>query len=608
MGKKRHTRDKLWMSYNELSLQNEENGGENKEVQERYLPFDYCSLSLTPFTTPVSDDQGYLYDNKYIIPYIAKFKKNPISGSSDFSIKNLTKLNFYKGHNGNYACPITLKEFNENMKIVAIKESGNVYSYEAFDELNQKPNNNKDLVNEIEFDFKNVIIIHDPDKKKKIMDFAFLHNGKEVDYINQLVNNIEKPEDEESNANVNLPSNYSKLINDYNKSTAPDKIRKMQIIDMINNNESILVNEDFEDNIQKEYENFKLLLKKIENDLLENKLPISKIKGSISISSNCYLHHLKQTNNWKKFYLSQSQLQTNGKMALSLTSTEMNVNTKSTDFIPNDNDLRLIYQNIVKSKQLKGYVKMVTSFGDINFEILCDKSPLASENFMELCNCGKYNNTKFHRLVKNFVVQGGDVGNPGSFFGKPFKDEFLTNGYSHNTKGILSMANSGKNTNATQFFITLDHNKAGFLDNKHTIFGQVVGGIKTLDLINKIGNNKEEKHLRDIMIIQCQVFNNPFRDVIRELVWKEIMESYGIIQKKEYEKDSLLLDKLKNITKDEKGDNSIGKYLGKKRAHKEEQDKEDLQRKIQLFKENEDLYLFDNKKKKNQKRELFSDW
>ena len=129
-----------------------------------------------------------------------------------------------------------------------------------------------------------------------------------------------------------------------------------------------------------------------------------------------------------------------------------------------------------------------------------------------------------------------------------------------------------------------------------------------LDLINKIGNNKEEKPLRDIMIIQCQVFNNPFRDVIRDLIWKEIMESYGIIQKKEYEKDSLLLDKLKNITKDEKGDNSIGKYLGKKRAHKEEQDKEELQRKIQLFKENEDLYLFDNKKKKNQKRELFSDW
>ena len=64
MGKKRHTRDKLWMSYNELSLQNEENGGENKGIQDRYLPFDYCSLSLTPFTTPVSDDQGYMYDNK----------------------------------------------------------------------------------------------------------------------------------------------------------------------------------------------------------------------------------------------------------------------------------------------------------------------------------------------------------------------------------------------------------------------------------------------------------------------------------------------------------------------------------------------------------------
>ena len=156
------------------------------------------------------------------------------------------------------------------------------------------------------------------------------------------------------------------------------------------------------------------------------------------------------------------------------------------------------------------------------------------------------------------------------------------------------MANSGKNTNTTQFFITLDENKAGHLDGKHTIFGKVVGGLKVLDLMNSIGNDKDEKSLQEIKIIKCKVMNNPFRDSIRELMWKEIMKTYDVQEKKQYEKDIQILEQIKKITREGK-ETGVGKYLGKKRDNKE-----DIQQKIQMFKDNESLYAFEpsNKKQK----------
>ena len=101
-----------------------------------------------------------------------------------------------------------------------------------------KRNNKKDLLNDVEFSWKNVIIINDPEKRKLIMNFAFLHEENEVNFINNLVNNIEKDETAQ-NANVNLPSNYIKMLDDFNNDTSEEKIRKMQVIEMINNNDSI---------------------------------------------------------------------------------------------------------------------------------------------------------------------------------------------------------------------------------------------------------------------------------------------------------------------------------------------------------------------------------
>jgi len=161
----------------------------------------------------------------------------------------------------------------------------------------------------------------------------------------------------------------------------------------------------------------------------------------------------------------------------------------------------------------------------LNLLIHCDLVPKTAENFIENCQNGYYNNTKFHRLVKNFILQGGDPTGTGkggaSIYGKYFEDEFHPK-LLHKYRGIVSMANSGKNTNGSQFFIAFQ--PANYLDNKHTIFGEVVGNIKLLDELEKIGSDEKERPKKEIKIISTEVFCNPFRDTIKELLIKDCID------------------------------------------------------------------------------------
>lgn len=115
-----------------------------------------------------------------------------------------------------------------------------------------------------------------------------------------------------------------------------------------------------------------------------------------------------------------------------------------------------------------------TDLGDITFELFADKTPVTVNNFVFLANQGFYNGTIFHRVIDDFMVQGGDPTGTGT--GGPgyrFKDEFEPS-LRHDKRGVLSMANAGPNTNGSQFFIT--HLATPWLDNKHTVFGQIIDG------------------------------------------------------------------------------------------------------------------------------------
>ena len=139
-----------------------------------------------------------------------------------------------------------------------------------------------------------------------------------------------------------------------------------------------------------------------------------------------------------------------------------------------------------KSKSSDGnFVEMETTMGNIKIKLFTKEAPITTGNFKKLINQGYYNGIIFHRVIDGFMLQGGDPSGTGTGGSKEtIQDEFGP-GLKHTKAGMLSMANRGPNTGSSQFFITLA--ATPWLDGKHAIFGEVVGG---MDVVNKIGKVK----------------------------------------------------------------------------------------------------------------------
>lgn len=137
-----------------------------------------------------------------------------------------------------------------------------------------------------------------------------------------------------------------------------------------------------------------------------------------------------------------------------------------------------------KTSELAALIK--TEKGTIRLRLFADKTPLTAANFVNLANRGFYNNLKFHRVIADFMIQGGcPRGNGTGGPGYKFRDEFVDN-LRHDKPGILSMANAGPNTNGSQFFIT--HAATPWLDGHHTVFGEVFGK-EDMDVVHRISSN-----------------------------------------------------------------------------------------------------------------------
>ena len=137
------------------------------------------------------------------------------------------------------------------------------------------------------------------------------------------------------------------------------------------------------------------------------------------------------------------------------------------------------------SKEYKMKVKIITAKGDVNINLLPDKSPVTVANFVNLAKKGYYDGLKFHRVIDNFMAQGGDP--TGTGMGGPgyrFEDE-VNNGLNFSKAGKLAMANAGPGTNGSQFFITTVPTE--WLNGNHTIFGEVVSEAD-LDVVKKLSN------------------------------------------------------------------------------------------------------------------------
>ncbi|MCY4380123.1 MAG: peptidylprolyl isomerase [Proteobacteria bacterium] len=148
-------------------------------------------------------------------------------------------------------------------------------------------------------------------------------------------------------------------------------------------------------------------------------------------------------------------------------------------------------------------VTFKTSLGVMKLSLFHKETPVTVSNFMSLVQKDFYNGLKFHRVIKNFMIQGGDPkGNGTGGPGYTFQDEFNPK-LKHDKKGVLSMANSGPNTNGSQFFITLA--ATPWLDGKHTVFGEVVEGLEVLDTIGTTKTNAQDVPLTTVVMEKVTV-------------------------------------------------------------------------------------------------------
>ncbi len=147
-------------------------------------------------------------------------------------------------------------------------------------------------------------------------------------------------------------------------------------------------------------------------------------------------------------------------------------------------------------------VLLHTNMGDMTIQLRNDM-PITTGNFINLVKKGTFNGTIFHRIIKQFMIQGGDP--TGTGYGDPsipdIKDEFTKRNF--NDRGTIAMANAGPNTGSSQFFINLVDNN--YLDTKHPQFGKVVAGMEVVDAIAKVRTNPMDRPLKDVVIAEAKV-------------------------------------------------------------------------------------------------------
>jgi peptidylprolyl isomerase len=138
-----------------------------------------------------------------------------------------------------------------------------------------------------------------------------------------------------------------------------------------------------------------------------------------------------------------------------------------------------------------------TNQGEFVVDLFDKEMPVTAGNFIKLAEKGFYNGLIFHRVIKDFMIQGGDptgtgTGGPGYVI----KDEFTKN--NRNDRGTISMANAGPNTGGSQFFINVVNNN--YLDKKHPVFGKVSSGMEIVDKISKIKTDSQDRPLSKVVI------------------------------------------------------------------------------------------------------------
>lgn len=364
--------------------------------------------------------------------------------------------------------PVTFKVFTDNTHIVALGNTGNVFAWDTVERLNIKAKMWRDLVSDKEFSRKDIITLQDPQNvgSRDLSHFKYIQDG-----VSTLTEEQRKERNDPSrNVNTEALGNAAKILK---AKEAVARAREQRVGADPNHNPAV---------------------------------PGSK---SLTASRNGISTQASSAHTTKQVPYNAAQ-HTTGKAAASFTSTGLTPHTSGERALLTDEEYMLKARRVKN----KGYARIQTSLGDLNIELQPEHAPRAVWNFVQLSKKGYYKDVPFHRNIRNFMIQGGDPTGTGkggtSIWGKNFTDEF-DGPLTHDTRGIVSMANKGRNTNSSQFFIT--YRPAKHLDRKHTIFGRVVGGMDALTQMENVKVSEvDSRPLEDIVIRDVVVFIDPFEE------------------------------------------------------------------------------------------------
>ncbi|KAH7307443.1 hypothetical protein KP509_22G058800 [Ceratopteris richardii] len=467
-------------------------------------------------------------------------------------MKDLIQLKFHKSSEGEYHCPVLHKVFTEYTHIVAVKTTGNVYSYEAVKELNLKPKNWRDLLTDEPFSKEDIITIQNPNSDTKILtEFDHVKSNLKIDD-----EDIQRMK-EDPTYNINVFGDTKAMLEELGTEKAKEtgklggggskaQRERASALAILDRAREKLATEGRSKNPEMQVSLAPSIVDAASASTFGRSAAAAKAGSQEKTAARIAAHfagELMPVN--VKMVKSQY---TSGKASRSFTSTVFDpVTVNDFEYVPAE-----------KNPKKKGYVRLHTTHGDLNLELHCDITPRTCENFLTLCERGYYNGVIFHRNIRNFMIQGGDPTGTGkggqSIWGKPFKDEFNSK-LLHTGRGIVSMANSGPHSNGSQFFIL--YKSAPHLNYKHTVFGRVVGGMDVLSVMDKVPVDDDDRPLQEIKIIQVSVFVNPYTEPDEE-------EDNGVKVEEDDEDREKIGTWFSNPVSDSKlisNDKRVGKYL-----------------------------------------------
>ncbi|KAK5118891.1 hypothetical protein LTR62_000101 [Meristemomyces frigidus] len=533
--------DKLYITHSEWSSDNafgpsagaNARKSTNTESGFKRLPFNFCAVSLQPFEHPVCTVDGTTFDLTNILPWIKKHGTNPVDGSP-LKSNELLKLNFAKNDDGDYVDPVTFKVFTDNTHIIALRNTGNVFAYDTVERLNIKSKNWRDLVSDVEFKRADLITLQDPQniESRDLSKFKYLQDGVSV---------LTRAQEAERAAGIK-PENLGSAAKIIKAKEAVAKWRE-----------------------DREKAGSGAGGSTAEQQALANARKAHAEVAKPARSAKPVPHNAAQY--------------TTGAAAASFTSTGLTPATTGDRAILSDEE----YMLKPKRVKSKGYARIATSHGDLTVELYPEFAPKAVWNFIQLAKRGYYTGVSFHRNIRNFMIQGGDPTGTGrggqSSWGKTFGDE-LEGPLTHDARGVMSMANKGKDTNTSQFFIL--YRPAAHLNRKHTIFAKVIEGLdSTLKKLEAVPVDDDNRPTETCKIEDIVVYVNPFEEFLKQRSDKETedarQEQLRLEGGAEDDRTTWTGKRIRMDGKPERGeaqDVGIGKYISKTAA-KSEQSAED---------------------------------